>query len=86
LKSHKILSALPAGVFLERKKKAGLREDTFKMDLFRKLYVKADELARGQTMAEYALIVAAIAVVAFAGYQATGTTINTLVSGIDTNL
>ena len=39
------------------------------MDLLRKLYVKADGFARGQTMAEYVLIVAAVAVVVYAGYQ-----------------
>jgi Flp pilus assembly pilin Flp len=56
------------------------------MDLIRKLYVKADGFARGQTMAEYALIVAAIAVVCYAGYQSTGTTISTVVSNVDTQL
>jgi Flp pilus assembly pilin Flp len=61
------------------------KEDT-KMDLIRKLYVKADGFARGQTMAEYALIVAAIAVVVYAGYQTTGTTISTLVTNVDNQL
>jgi Flp pilus assembly pilin Flp len=56
------------------------------MDLIRKLYVKADGFARGQTMAEYALIVAAIAVVAYAGYEATGTTISTLLNNVDGKL
>jgi Flp pilus assembly pilin Flp len=56
------------------------------MDLIRKLYVKADVLARGQTMAEYALIMAAVAVVVFAGYQAMGTTMTTLLSSVDTKL
>ena len=56
------------------------------MDLVRKFYVKADGFARGQTMAEYALIVAAIAVVVYAGYQATGTTISTLVVNVDSQL
>jgi Flp pilus assembly pilin Flp len=56
------------------------------MDLIRRLYVKADRLARGQTMAEYALIVAAIAVVAYAGYEATGTTVSTLLSSVDGKL
>ena len=56
------------------------------MDLIRKLYVKADGFARGQTMAEYALIVAAVAVVVYAGYQATGTTISTLVVSVDGQL
>jgi Flp pilus assembly pilin Flp len=63
----------------------GGRRDT-KMDLIRKLYVKADSYARGQTMAEYALIVAAIAVVVYAGYQSTGTTISTLVTNVDGQL
>lgn len=57
-----------------------------KMDLIRKLYVKADGFARGQTMAEYALIVSAIAVVAYAGYQLTGTTVSTLLSSVDGKL
>jgi Flp pilus assembly pilin Flp len=56
------------------------------MDLIRKFYVKADGFARGQTMAEYVLIVAAIAVVCYAGYQTTGQTISTLVSNVDTQL
>jgi Flp pilus assembly pilin Flp len=56
------------------------------MDLIRKLYVKADEFARGQTMTEYALILAAVAVVVFAGYQAMGTTIDTLLNSVDQKL
>ena len=56
------------------------------MDLLRKLYVKADGFARGQTMAEYVLIVSAIAVVVYAGYQTTGTTIITLISSVDGNM
>jgi Flp pilus assembly pilin Flp len=56
------------------------------MDLVRKLYVKAQEFPRGQTMAEYALLVSAIAVVAYAGYKLTGTTISTLLASVDGNL
>ena len=56
------------------------------MDLIRKLYVKADEFARGQTMTEYALILAAVAVVVFAAYQTMGTTINALVTTVDADL
>jgi Flp pilus assembly pilin Flp len=56
------------------------------MDTIRKLYVKADQMARGQTMTEYALILAAVAVVVFAGYQILGTSINTLLSSVDTKL
>jgi len=56
------------------------------MDLIRKLYVKADEFARGQTMAEYALILAAVAVIVFAGYQAMGTNISTLLTTVNKDL
>jgi Flp pilus assembly pilin Flp len=56
------------------------------MDLIRKLYVKANEFARGQTMTEYALILAAVAVVVYAGYQTMGTTITTLLTSIDGKL
>ncbi len=56
------------------------------MDLLRRLYVKADGFARGQTMAEYVLIVSAVAVVVYAGYQSTGTTISTLVSNVNGQL
>jgi Flp pilus assembly pilin Flp len=56
------------------------------MDLIRKAYVKADEFARGQTMAEYALILAAVAVVVYLGYQLMGTTITTLLTSVDGKL
>jgi Flp pilus assembly pilin Flp len=50
------------------------------------LYLKATDFARGQTMAEYALILAAVAVIVFVGYQTMGTTITTMLSSVDTNL
>ncbi len=56
------------------------------MGPIRKLYVKADELARGQTMTEYALILAAVAVVVFAGYQVMGTDITSLLTSVDSYL
>jgi len=56
------------------------------MDLIRKLYVKADGFARGQTMAEYALILAAVAVIVFAGYQQMGTHISTLLTTVNGDL
>jgi Flp pilus assembly pilin Flp len=39
------------------------------------MFVKVREYQQGQTMAEYALIMAAVAVVVFVGYQTMGTTI-----------
>jgi Flp pilus assembly pilin Flp len=56
------------------------------MDSIRKLCVKADGFARGQTMAEYALILAAVAVVVYVGYQTMGTTITTLLTSVNTKL
>jgi Flp pilus assembly pilin Flp len=51
-----------------------------------KLVVRAREFNRGQTMAEYALILAAVAVVVFVGYQTMGTTITTLLGSVDSSL
>jgi Flp pilus assembly pilin Flp len=59
---------------------------TRKMDMIRKLYVKGNEFARGQTMTEYALILAAVAVVVFAGYKTMGTTITSLLTNLDSQL
>jgi len=56
------------------------------MELLTKLYVKAREEARGQTMTEYALILAAVAVVVFVGFQAMGTNIQTLLNSVDSSL
>lgn len=56
------------------------------MNFIRKAYVKADQLTRGQTMAEYALIMAAVAVVVYVGYQLMGTTITTLLSTVDSKI
>jgi Flp pilus assembly pilin Flp len=53
------------------------------MNMIRKLCVKADGFARGQTMAEYALILAAVAVVVFVGYQTMGTTITAMLTTVD---
>ncbi len=56
------------------------------MDTIRKLYVKADQFARGQTMTEYALILAAIAVVCIAGYDLIGTSVSGVLVGVNNNL
>ena len=44
------------------------------------------ESNHGQTMTEYALILAAVAVVVFAAYQAMGTTISSVLSSVDSQL
>jgi len=43
-------------------------------------------LSKGQTMTEYALILAAVAVVVFAAYATMGNDISALVNRIDTDL
>ena len=53
------------------------------MDKITGLFVKVREYHRGQTMTEYALILSAVAVVVFVGYQTMGTTINSLLSTVD---
>jgi Flp pilus assembly pilin Flp len=60
------------------------------MERLTKWYVKAREfqkkLSKGQTMTEYALILAAVAVVVFVTYEVMGQKITTLVNAIDTDL
>jgi Flp pilus assembly pilin Flp len=55
-------------------------------NFFTKLYVKVSEAKRGQTMTEYALILSAVAVVVFVGYQAMGTNIQKLLNSVDSQL
>ena len=56
------------------------------MDFVTKIVVKAREWQRGQTMTEYALIMAAVAVVVFAGYQTMGSKITALLTTVDNQL
>ncbi|MFZ0661029.1 MAG: Flp family type IVb pilin [Candidatus Binataceae bacterium] len=56
------------------------------MSIFTKMYVKAREASRGQTMTEYALILSAVAVVVFVGYKAMGGDIQTLLNSVDSQL
>jgi len=56
------------------------------MNWVTRAYVAAREYERGQTMTEYALILSAVAVVVFVGYQVMGTTIQTLLNTVDTQI
>jgi Flp pilus assembly pilin Flp len=56
------------------------------MDFVTKLFVKAQNFKRGQTMTEYALILSAVAVVVFVGYKTMGTTITSLLTTVDGSL
>jgi Flp pilus assembly pilin Flp len=53
------------------------------MGLMRRLSVRIHESTNGQTMAEYALILLAVAVVVYASYQAFGTTISTNLTSVN---
>jgi Flp pilus assembly pilin Flp len=57
------------------------------MEKMKRMYVKARELgkrlSKGQTMTEYALILAAVAIVVFITYEVMGQDIGTLVGNID---
>jgi Flp pilus assembly pilin Flp len=56
------------------------------MDFITKMFVKAQNWQKGQTMTEYALILSAVAVVVYAGYRTMGTTIGSLLTSVDTSL
>ena len=64
------------------------------MELYTKMYVNANEKIRksirknaeGQTMTEYALILAAVAIVAYVTYQVMGQDVNSLVNKVDKTL
>ena len=56
------------------------------MEFFNTLYVKLTEYERAQTMTEYAMILAAVAVVVFAGYQALGTTLQSMLNTVDSKI
>ena len=60
------------------------------MESMMKLFIRARESVvrntRGQTMTEYALILAAIAVVVYGTYRVLGNNIGSLASGVDSTL
>ncbi len=56
------------------------------MDFITKVFVRAQNWSKGQTMTEYALIMAAVSVVVYAGYKTMGTSITGLLLVVDGNL
>jgi Flp pilus assembly pilin Flp len=56
------------------------------MDFITRLFVRAQNWQKGQTMTEYALILSAVAVVVYAGYKTMGTSITGLLTSVDGNL
>jgi Flp pilus assembly pilin Flp len=72
-------------------KRSGMRlKGGVKMELVTKMFIRARESVvrntRGQTMTEYALILAAIAVVVYGTYKALGNNIGSLANGVDSTL
>jgi len=55
------------------------------MDFLTRAYVRIRE-HKAQSMTEYALIMAAVAIVAFAAYQTLGTTVKGLVNNVAADL
>ncbi len=60
--------------------------EVINMDVITRLWVKALERERAQTMTEYVLIIAAVALVALVAYKALGTAITNEISNVTTNL
>src|ERR1700722_2446749 len=56
------------------------------VDFIIKTFVQGREWHKGQTMTEYALILSAVAVVVYIGYQTMGTNITSLLTGVDNQL
>jgi Flp pilus assembly pilin Flp len=56
------------------------------IEFCKSLFSSAAEPRRGQTMTEYALILAAIAIVVYVAYNTLGNDIGTLVNHVDTIL
>ena len=56
------------------------------MSTLTRLYLKLREKNKGQTMTEYALIMAAVAIVVFATYEVMGQDIGSLVNKVNTDL
>jgi Flp pilus assembly pilin Flp len=56
------------------------------MNFLTRMFIRAREWRAGQTMTEYALILAAVAVVVYVTYEILGQDINVLVTRIDAQL
>jgi Flp pilus assembly pilin Flp len=70
--------------------KRQLKERGYEMHTMTKMFIHARESlvrsTRGQTMTEYALILAAVAVVVYGTYKALGNNIGSLANGVDSLL
>jgi Flp pilus assembly pilin Flp len=81
------IDGTPSAVCCQRKRSSwrNSREGS-ELKTLSKLYVKAMNKLRGQTMTEYALILAAVAIVVFATYELMGQDIGSMVNKVNTAL
>ena len=56
------------------------------INLINRMYVRASEWQRAQTMTEYALIISAIAIGLLFGYKTMGTDLRVLLASVDSQL
>jgi Flp pilus assembly pilin Flp len=71
---------------LRRTTHATFNQGEKQMDLIARIFVRLRESKRGQTMAEYAFIVSAVAVVVFVSYQVMGQDLNGLVNRLGSDI
>jgi Flp pilus assembly pilin Flp len=62
------------------------QRESINMEWITRSYLSAREWSKGQTMTEYALILSAVAVVVYIGYQTMGGDISSLLTAVDSNL
>jgi Flp pilus assembly pilin Flp len=60
------------------------RGKSAQMNRVRHFYARSRKCSRGQTMAEYALVLLTVAILAYAGYQKFGSSVGSDVSSINT--
>jgi Flp pilus assembly pilin Flp len=71
---------------LRRTTHTTFNQEDKQMSLSTRIFVRLRESTRGQTMAEYAFIVSAIAVVVFVSYQVMGQDLNGLVNRLGADI
>ena len=84
-KASVLLTLQPHRASLQGPKRSK-KKDLAKMNWLTRKYLFAREWSKGQTMTEYALILSAVAVVVYIGYQTMGGSITGLLTSVDGNL
>jgi Flp pilus assembly pilin Flp len=88
--SSERLARAPRGFEWDSKRTQQFDKERVIKEQITRMYVKASELgkrlSKGQTMTEYALILAAVAIVVFITYEVMGQHIGKLVNNVDSSL